>query len=343
MRRTKHLLCACIGALLVLCLSACSAAEKPTANSSQAAPTATDVRVAALKGPTAMGLAGFINKAETNASSLQNNYSFEVLGTADEVLPRLIRGELDFALLPANVAALANAKTEGELRVVNINTLGVLYLVSGDANIQGLDSLQGKTVLMTGKGATPEYVMNYLLQEKGLSDVTLEYKSEASEVAALLASNPQAVAVLPQPYATSVCVQNESLHICGSLTEEWDALQENTPEAQRSMMVTGVTVVRKAFLEEHPEAVAEFMAQQAESVAFANENPDQAAELIVDLGIVGNAAIAQQVIPYCNIVFIANNQMKSALEGYYQVLASSNPASIGGALPASEFYALGLS
>jgi NitT/TauT family transport system substrate-binding protein len=294
---------------------------------------AVEVRVASLKGPTSIGLAEFNNEETADGFALINSYDFTIAGTADEIVPKILSDEIDIALLPANLAAVLYNRTEGGIQVLNINTLGVLYLVSANSTIAGLKDLSGHTVFMTGKGTTPEYVVNALLAAQGINDVNLEYKSEATELAAAVSADSEAIAIMPQPYATVVTAQNPNLKICANLTDEWDA-----SFSDGSRLVTGVTVVRTQFAQEHPVAVAEFMAQQKASVAAVNANPANAADKVVEMGIIANAGIAQKAIPFCSLVSIEGSEMATALSGYLTTLFAQAPESIGGSMPQANFY-----
>lgn len=316
--RQKRRIC---GVLLCALLLAGTAAR---------AEEAEPVRVGALKGPTSMGLVNLMEDAG-------DAYEFEMVTAADELLPQVIGGELDIALIPANMAAILYQKTEGGVAVIDINTLGVLYVVSADDTIHEIADLKEKTVYLTGKGTTPDFALRYLLAQNGLSeeDVTLEYKSEATEVAATLAGEPEAVGLLPQPFVTAACAQNDALGIVLDLTEEWDRVQ---PEEGGSRLVTGVTVARRAFLEEQPEAVEAFLEGHAASAQAINDDPEAGAELVVRAGIIEKAPIAQKAIPLCNITCITGGEMKEALGGYLQTLYDLQPESVGGALPGDDFY-----
>jgi len=201
-----------------------------------------------------------------------------------------------------------------------------------------MEDLKGKTVYMTGKGTTPEYVMNYLLSENGLTDgdVTLEFKSEATEVASVLKEDSSAVGVLPQPFATAACIQNEALKPVLDLTEQWNLLNKENG----SQLVTGVTIVRSDFLKENEEAVKLFIEDHKASAAYTSEHLDEAAEMVAALGIVEKAPIAKKAMPACNIVCITGEEMKSALSGYLSVLEAADAKSVGGQLPADDFYYL---
>lgn len=341
-KRVKLLLvCALLCGVLVV-LGGCSAASSSgSQNQSSASTTSTateeavSVSVASLKGPTSIGLVSFMDKAQ--AGETHNSFDFSICGTADEILPLLIKGNIDIACIPANAASVVYNKTDGAIQVANINTLGVLYVVSANSEITSLESLSGKTVYMTGKGTTPEYVMNYVLSQAGLAnDVTLEYKSEATEVASVLAANENAVAVLPEPYVSALTLKNENIVPRISLTDEFNALSA----ASGAQLVTGVTVVRTEFAQEYPQAVEEFLAAQKASVETVNANPEAAAQLVVSASIMDNATAAARAIPRCNLVYLDGSDMKQALSGYLDVLYEQDASSVGGALPADTFYML---
>lgn len=293
------------------------------------------VRVGSLKGPTSMGLL-FLKEWAKQGESKQN-YEFQMATGADELLPLMVKGDLDIALIPANVASILYQKTEGGISVIDINTLGVLYMVSGNEEIQSMRDLAGKTIYLTGQGTTPDYILRYLLTENGLDpdkDCTLEYKSEATEVAAVLAENSDAVGLLPQPFVTAACAQNEALRVALDMTAEWKQVQGE----EGSSLVTGVTVVRKSFAQEHPEAVATFLKEHEESTAAINADPATGATYAVQEEIVAKEPIAQKAIPECNITCITGEEMKQALSGYLKVLFEASKEAVGGALPGDDFY-----
>ena len=306
------------GALLTGCGSNKASEEKIT------------VKVGALKGATTLGLLPLQDKAANGGAN--ENYEFSMMTAADELLPLMIKGELDIALLPSNVASVLYQKTNGGVTVI-----GVLYMVSGDSSVSSVADLAGKTIYLTGKGTTPDYVLHYILNGNGIDadqDCTLEYRSEATEVAALLAENPDAIGLLPQPFVTAACAQNDALSVIMDMNAEWEKLQGENG----SRLVTGVTVVRNEFLQEHENAVAAFMEEHKASAESMNTDVENGAKLAVASEIIAKEPIALKAIPKCNITYIDGNEMKQALSGYLQVLYEQNPESIGGALPQDDFY-----
>ena len=292
------------------------------------------VRIGALKGPTAMGMVQMMrDDADT--------YAFTLAASADELTPALIQGNLDIAAVPANLAAVLYNNTEGQVRTLAINTLGVLYIVERGEAIQSVADLRGKTLYSAGKGSTPEYALNYILRGNGLDpekDLTIEYKSEHAECLAALINDPTAVAMLPQPFATVAQSKAEDMRIALDLTAEWDALQADseTPSA----MITGVVVARSEFIDENPEAVEAFLETYAQSIQFTQDNVSEAAALIGEYDIF-EAAVAEKALPYCNITFIAGEEMRTLLGGYLAELYAQDPASVGGTLPDEAMYYIG--
>ena len=335
-KNLKHLLALCLTIALVFSLAACGQKADETQNDQQTEQeefTPASYSIAALKGPTAMGLVKLMKDSE-NGETSGNDYTFTLAGSADEVTPALIKGELDMACVPANLAAVLYNKTEGEIEVLAVNTLGVLYIVENGESVQSIADLKGQTIVAAGKGSTPEYALRYLLTENGIdpdNDVTIDWKSEHSECVAALASGQASVALLPQPFVTVAQSKIEGLRMALDLTKEWDALDNG------SGLITGVIVARRAVVEENPAAVEAFLKDYAASVDWVNANTADAAALIGEYGIV-DAAVAEKALPYCNIVCLTGADLLEALPGYLEVLYNASPAAVGGEMPDNSFY-----
>ena len=296
-----------------------------------------EVHVIAMKGPTAMGMVQLMDEAENGA--LQDaGYSFEILASPDLVTPELVQGNADIAALPANLASVIYNNTDGGVQVLAINTLGILYIVDTSGEIQSVGDLKDKTIYASGKGATPEYALDYVLRENGIdpeTDVSIEWKSEHAECLAALLADPEGIAMLPQPFVTTAQMKDDTINVALDLTQEWEKLQEGKEET--SALLTGVTVVRTAFAQEHPDEVAAFMEAYAASVDFVNNNTDEAAALVGGYDIVPEQ-VAKLALPACNITYIDGAEMKEMLSGYLSVLFEQNPQAAGGALPGDDFY-----
>ena len=320
-------------------LGACATSGTPQdgANGEGGAP----LTVAAMKGPTAIGMAHLMQEQDVlSEKGDKPAYEFTVATTADELVPRVAAGEFDIACVPANLAAKLYKQTNGAIRVIGINTLGVLYGVSYDGTVQGLDSLAGRTVYLTGKGSVPGYTVEYLLDKAELSDkVALEYVSEPSEALARLNADRTAVAIVPEPFATASLAKDTELARVLDMTALWD--ESSAGKEQHGRFVTGVTVARSELIDNDPESLARFMDAWNASVQAGLANPSSIAQTLVDFGILGNVSIADTAVPRCNIVCILHEQMKEDLSGYLQALYEAEPSSIGGELPDDSFYYIG--
>ena len=310
-------------ALTLVLIMGCAQAEDSTSET-------TAVRIGALKGPTSMGMAQMLKDAADGNS----NYQFTIAGAPDEITALLVKGELDVAAVPSNLASVLYNNTNGGVKVAMINTLGILYVVEVGDTVNSVADLKGRTVYSSGKGATPEYSVDYILSQNGIdpeTDVTVEFKSEHTELAAALQSGTADLAVLPEPFVTTVLAGNDNLRVALNLNEEWDKVSDG------SGMVTGVLVVRSEFAEQHPDELTALLEAYEQSVNFVNENPAEAAAIIEQNGI-AKAAVAEQAIPKCNIVFISGNEMRTKVEGFLEILFDMNPKAVGGALPGDDFY-----
>ena len=297
-------------ALAAVSISGCgSKAATDTEKEEEQKENPVDINITALKGPTAMGMVQFMDEAEQGKLT-DENYQFSIAASADEVSPKLVQGETDIAAVPANLASVLYNKTEGKVQVLAVNTLGVLYLVENGDSVQSVADLKGKTIYASGKGSTPEYALDYILSANG-------------------------IAMLPQPFVTTAQTKNPAIRTALDLTEEWEKVQSG--EDTKSSMITGVVVARTEFVEEHPQAVEDFLEHYEDSVEYVNENTKEAAQLVGKYDIV-TAEIAEKALPECNIVYMDGEDMKEQLSGYLEVLKNQNPQAVGGAVPGDDFY-----
>ena len=331
MRKGVKVTALLLGAVLLLGLAACGKKnvqnpQTTAAGSENTAETTAvlkqQIKVAALKGPTAIGMVQLMENAKEQTA--KNDYEFQIAATADEFSADLIKGNVALAALPCNAAATLYNKSNGKIRILGINTLGVLSILDTGDSVQTVADLKGKTVYTTGKGTTPEYTLRYLLSSAGLnpdSDVTIEFKSEAAEVAAVMANagTEEVIAMLPQPYAATVLMQQPDTRLALDVTEEWEKLNGSE------------------FYKNNRQAVDDFLKEYKSSVQYVNSNVDGAAQLVEDFDIF-KAAVAKKAIPKCNITLITGQEMQDKVEKYLKVLCDANPNAVGGQMPDDGFY-----
>ena len=290
-----------------------------------------DIRVSVLNGTTGFGTAQLMDAAKKGEAAL--NYNFKIETDATVINAGIINNEIDIAALPTNAASVLYNKTEGGVKVIALNTLGVLYVVENGNTVNSLADLAGKTVYCPAQN--PEFIFRAVCQLGGVENVTVDttYAQPAALMSAVATSTEGMIAVLPEPVLSVAMSKNADLRVALDLTNEWS---QNKGTAS---LVQGCIVVRTAFLEEHPAEVAKFLEEYKASIEFLNANVAEAATMVVDLGIyAGAAAVAEKAIPKCNIVYMDGEEMQTALSAFLEVMYDVAPASVGGALPNTDFY-----
>lgn len=335
MKILKRLSALMLAMLLLLSFAACGGKDGGEDSDVTDAPETNyerevKTKIAALNGPTGLGLAEI--KADRSYA-----YDVEYYSDPQEVGPLLIKGEVDIAALPLNMAANLYKKTDGKIKMLAINTLGVLHVLSKDDSIKSVADLKGKTVYSSGQGATPEYIVNYILRKNGIEpgkDVTIEYKTAHNELATLAVEGSVDICILPEPFVSKVLSKNESYKRVLDLTEEWGKVSS-------AKLAQGCLVARADYIEQNPEIIKEFMSFYEASVNFVNNENNVGAVFLAKNGYFDTPQLAADTIPNCNIVFITGEEMKKTATENFTVLFEANPASVGGEIPADALYYLG--
>ncbi|MBQ9965520.1 MAG: ABC transporter substrate-binding protein [Clostridia bacterium] len=311
--------------MLVLGLAACGEPESVDLSQVKA-------NVYALNGPTGMGLVPLMKDAKEGKGTL--DYNISTVAANDEIVAKVVKGEADIAAVATNLASTLYAKTNGGIKVLAVNTLGTLSVVTKGEEITKISDLKGKTVYTTGQGANPEYITNYILEKNGLKageDVTINFVSQPAELVQVVAKNEKAIVIAPQSVATTITVKNADAKVVIDLNKEWEAVSD-------TKLVMGCIIARNEYIEQNPQAVEAFLKDYEASVKTVNEASDEIAGLCAEYGIVAAAPIAKKAIPFCNIVFETGKEMKTDLSAYLDFLYKANPKSVGGAVPADDFY-----
>ncbi|MBQ5957196.1 MAG: ABC transporter substrate-binding protein [Clostridia bacterium] len=290
------------------------------------------IRFGILKGPTGIGASYLLKKNEEGTSL--NEYEVSLAAEATDLVSQVAAGKVDISAIPTNVASSLYNKTEGEVKILALNTAGVLYILENGDTVKSVSDLKGKKIYAVGQGSNPEYVLNYILTENGLDpakDVEIEFLDSA-ELVTKMAAGDVKICMLPVPAVTTVLIKNQDVKIALNLTEEWSKVNSD------SKLIMGCVVVRKEFLEQNPKAVEDFLKEYEESINYVKDNPKEAGELCEKYEIVPAAAVATKAIPDCNLIFAKGDEMKEFIEGYYEVLFKADPKSIGGKIPGEDFY-----
>ena len=288
------------------------------------------VNVGALNGPTGMGMVQLID--------MTDKYNVSTYQAPTDVTAKIIKGELDVAAVPSNLASVLYNKTEGKIVAVSPITLGVLYILDNDADVDSVAELKGKTIVASGQGGTPEYVLQKVLENAGLTiyeDVQVQWLANHAEVNAKLLTQEGTIAMIPEPFvSTALAAGKDDVEVTFDMNKLWeDATGEELP--------MGVLVARKSFVEERENDLTVLLNDLEASVDFVNESPSEAAKLIVEKGFIGKEPIALAAIPNCNIVLYTGedaDEGKAILKTFNETLFEMNKASVGGALPGEELY-----
>ncbi len=294
------------------------------------AETAVPVRVATIKGPTGMSMAHMM--AENNGA-----YDFTLVGAPEEILGMMVNGSVDIAAVPINLGPVLYNKTGGGVRQLGLITRAMLYVMEKGDSIQSIDDLAGKTIVMAGQGATPEFVLSYLLKVNGVENVTIDYRSEHTEVITMAASGMADIILVPEPNVTSLLMKDSAFRIALDLNEEFEAAVQKDGREGAVLSMSAV-IVRTEYLEKHPDEVAAFMRDLEASILFTEEDVEKAAQEVAAAGILPSAAIAQQALPRCHLTYVTGEDAQTEVQLLYQILLEANPASIGGKLPDDAFY-----
>jgi NitT/TauT family transport system substrate-binding protein len=290
-----------------------------------------NVTIAGLNGPTSIGMIKMIDEKALNSDEYKVEYIAE--SAPDALTGKIISGEIQISSVPINLASVLYNKTGGAVQIMALNTVGNIFIVGTD-EVSSMKDLEGKTLGMSAKGSTPDFIMNYLLKQNGLDGkVELDYSLDHPTLAQSVIATDTKIALLPQPFVTQVMMKNADVNMLIDLNKEWEDATNGESE-----IYTGCIIVNKEFAANNKEFVAEFLKQYETSVNWVNENPSDASVLVEKNEIMPSAALVEKAIPYCGITYKFANDAKESINSFYKILFDSNPASVGGNLPDEGFY-----
>lgn len=300
------------------------------AGNDEAAGTVSEmVNVAVLNGPTGMGA--------VQLTDMEDKYNVETYEAPTDIAPKLISGEVDVAALPSNMAAVLYNKTEGNIVAVTPLALGVLYITGNDTDISDIADLQGKTIVSSGQGGTPEYALQKILDNAGLTmgeNVQVEWLASHADVNQKLLTEPGTIAMVPEPFVSAATAQSENVKVHFDMNELWK-------EATGQEFPMGVLVATKDFAESRSGDLEVLLSDLKASVDYVNEDSDEAAQLIVDKGFLGDAAIAKKAIPGCSLVCYTADDLQEGMEMlkvFNSTMFEVDPQAVGGKLPEDNLY-----
>ena len=294
------------------------------------------VNVTAIAGPTGVGLVHLMDADAKGEAKCE--YTFNLVSDPTEAVAAITKGTADIAAVPTNLASTLYKKTNGNVQVLAVNTLGVLYMMTNGAEVKSVADLKGKTIYSSGQGANPEYILKYVLEKNNITDATIKFVDDNDALVAALATGQAQIAMVPEPKVTACMTQMKAAGktpaaVALNMTEEWGKVA-----GDESTLMMGCVIARKEFVEKNPEAVKAFLQEYEASITAVKADVDAAAALCETYQVISKAAIAKQAIPRCNLTFVKGAEMKTQLAGYLKVLFGYNPAAIGGVMPDDGFY-----
>lgn len=330
----KKIIAVILALALALALVGCGAADTLSSeNSTQSTPeyTPVDMSVACMTGPTGIGMAKLM--ADADAKTTANNYTFTVASSATDITGKFLNGEINIASVPTNVAATLFNKSEGKVRMLAVNTYGVLSILEKGDTVKSIADLKGKTIYSTGKGQNPEFILKHILSKNNIDpekDVTINFVSSEDLVAKLISGEAE-IAMAPEPAATTVMVKNQQLNRVLSINDEWSKVSD-------TQLMMGCVIALDSYVASNPAAVEKFLQEYEASINFAIKNIDETAQHCATYKITASDVIAKKAIPTCNLCYVTGKEMKKNVNGYLNVLFNADNASIGGKLPTDEMY-----
>ena len=290
-----------------------------------------DANLSMLAGPTSVGAINMVEESKNGESNFTINESVD--GAPDALVPKLVSGQADLAIIPANLAATLYNKTEGKVKVLATNSLGVLYVVTkGDVEINSIEDLAnyGEEILASGKGATPEIAINKILEANGYSseNLNINYLAQANEAAQKLIAGEAKVAILPEPMVSSVLIKAEDAKVAIDLNELYE-------KAAGYPLISSVLVGRSEYLATID--VEKLLETFKDSIEKAKANPEETAALLEKYDIMP-APVAKKAIPNLALEYIDGDRLKEMMAKHLEDLNNTNPQLIGGSIPEDDFY-----
>lgn len=285
-------------------------------------------KVAVYDGAAAVGLSKL---------KVDRSYAYEVKNYSSyrEIVPLIMNGEADIAAVPLNIAADLYRKTNGGIKLLAVTDAGLIRVLSRDDSVKSIADLKGKTVYTSEQGAVSDYIIRYLLNNNGLdpeTDVDIQYKASFAELCTLMKESKADICIMPEPFVSKVCAADESIKKVAELTSEWNESCKTNP-------IQSCLIARKAFIEQEPETVTEFLDFTEISMNYVN-NYIVASKFLVDEGYFDNSRELTSGVPGCKLIFFTGDRLKLRASENFKALFEADPESVGGEIPNDGIYYL---
>ena len=290
-----------------------------------------NLRIGILNGPTSIPSAYLIDKND-------ESYDFQIFSEPAAVIPKMIKKEIDIAFLPVNVAAKLYKSSKKQIVSCAVTGNGNLAIVTKDKKIKKMSDLKGKTIHVAGKGATPEYMLSFLIDQNGYEinskkGITLDFSIPTQQLPAMLINNKVSYALLPEPFATMAVLKDKSVFKAIDIQQEYSSLVGLGKQFPQTVMV-----VRKEFAKNNPALYEQFMQDYEQAYEWTLSHIATAGKLCSKLNLGLDAKIVEESILSSNFVFYRSYELKNEIEDLLKLFLEVNPSSIGDELPDNLFY-----
>lgn len=297
-----------------------------------------------LAGPPAAVSTPLIHMMETGAlKDVADSVEFVVWKDPDQLRVLALGGKADFVAMPSNVAANLYNRGVG-LKLLNVSTWGVLWLVSRDAKAKTLADFRGKEIAMPFRADMPDIVFGLVAEKQGLDpkkDFALRYVASPLDAMQLLITRRVDHALLAEPAVSMALRKTKSfpisliapeLHRSVDLQQEWGRLygrEARIPQA-------GITVIGKAVADEALQA--KVMAAHDASLHWCQKNALQCGEMVAKrIDLLTPQAVADS-LAVSQMRAVSGQAARGDLEFFFSQLLAKSPALVGGKLPDERFY-----
>ncbi|MCQ2575335.1 MAG: ABC transporter substrate-binding protein [Treponema sp.] len=263
--------------------------------------------------------------------------SYEKYSDPQALVAKILTGEINIGFLPVNVAAKVYNSTEGKIQLLAVVGRGNLKVITVDNTVNKFTDLKGRSIAIAGQGATPEYVMRYLLKEYGYADskkgVNLDFSIPTNHIPAQLLSGKITTAVVPEPFATIAKMKSEKVRTPIDLQDEYLYFS-----GASDIYPLTVLVVSEKYASQNKELINDFQNAYADAVDWTINHPGKAGILCEKYNFGLASEVIAKAIPVSNYCYVSAADSKKSVEDLLQLFYKSNSTSIGGKLPDDNFY-----
>lgn len=269
---------------------------------------------------------------------LDGRVDLKVWRSPDEMRAGLSSGTMAAVVLPTQVAA--NLYNRGmKIRLLNIMTNGLLYVISADHSIDGFPALRGRKLAVPFRNDMPDLVIKRLLTWHGMdpaADLTLVDTGSPVEATQMLLLGRVDAALIAEPAGTAAArlgkLIGKDIRRVIDIQAAWGEITGHAPVLPQAGLALTDTL-RDA----HP-GLADALQLELEAAAEAvNADPEAAAAVAAEFLDFPTSVLAAS-IAVSKLVATRAREAREPIETMLAALADADPAVIGGRMPDDGFY-----